>query len=48
MAQIAIDTVYQGNHEPIEGLLQILKTPYDEQPEYEKWFAIFQTGIGTR
>ncbi|MFG6685714.1 YdiU family protein [Mariniflexile sp. HNIBRBA6329] len=39
MAQLAIDDADKGNYKLIDELFQMLKKPYDEQPEYEKWFA---------
>lgn len=39
MAQLAIDDANNGNYSLIEEFYQILKYPYDEQPEKEKWFA---------
>ncbi len=39
MAQMAIDDADKGNYGLIDELFQLLKKPYDEQPEYEKWFA---------
>ncbi|GGD21315.1 protein adenylyltransferase SelO [Hyunsoonleella pacifica] len=39
MAQLAIDDADKGNYELIDELFQMLKKPYSEQPEYEKWFA---------
>lgn len=39
MAQLAIDEADKGNYALIEELYQLLKKPYDEQPEHEKWFA---------
>ncbi len=39
MAQLAIDDADQGNYGLIDECYQLLKKPYDEQPEYEKWFA---------
>jgi len=39
MAQLAIDDADKGNYQLIDELYQLLKNPYDEQPEYEKWFA---------
>lgn len=38
MAQLAIDAADEGNYELIDELFQLLKQPYDEQPENEKWF----------
>ncbi len=39
MAQRAIDAAEQGDSSLIDELFQMLKKPYDEQPEYEKWYA---------
>ncbi|MBW1296475.1 protein adenylyltransferase SelO [Aquimarina litoralis] len=39
MAQLAIDDADKGNYDLIDELYQMLKKPYDEQPEYEKWFV---------
>ncbi|WNH08192.1 protein adenylyltransferase SelO [Thalassobellus suaedae] len=39
MAQLAIDDAEKGNYELIDELFQLLKQPYAEQPENEKWFA---------
>ena len=39
MAQLAIDTADKGDYALVDELYQMLKRPYDEQPEYEKWFA---------
>jgi len=39
MAQIAIDASDQGDHSIVNELFELLKKPYAEQPEYEKWFA---------
>jgi uncharacterized protein YdiU (UPF0061 family) len=39
MAQLAIDDADKGNYELIDELFQLLKQPYDEQPERQKWFA---------
>ena len=39
MAQLAIDDADKGNYQLIDELYQLLKMPYSEQPEYEKWFA---------
>jgi len=39
MAQLAIDEANQGNYDLVEELYQLLKQPYAEQPESEKWFA---------
>ncbi|MEZ6058715.1 MAG: YdiU family protein [Planctomycetaceae bacterium] len=39
MAQLAIDQATQGDYSLIDELYQLLKHPYDEQPDQEKWFA---------
>lgn len=39
IAQLAIDDADKGNYTLIDELFNLLKKPYDEQPEYEKWFA---------
>lgn len=39
MAQLAIDDADSGNYKLIDELFQLLKKPYDEQLENEKWFA---------
>jgi uncharacterized protein YdiU (UPF0061 family) len=39
MAQLAIDDANKGNYQLIDELFNLLKKPYDEQPQSEKWFA---------
>jgi serine/tyrosine/threonine adenylyltransferase len=39
MAQLAIDAANTDDYSVIDELYQLLKKPYDEQPEQEKWFA---------
>ncbi|MCK0123755.1 YdiU family protein [Gelidibacter sp. F2691] len=39
MAQLAIDAADKGDYKLIDELFQLLKKPYDEQPQYERWFA---------
>jgi uncharacterized protein YdiU (UPF0061 family) len=39
MAQQAIDKATEGDYSEIENLLQLLRKPYDEQPEQEIYFA---------
>ena len=39
MAQLAIDKSDGGNYSLVEELFNLLKQPYDEQPENETWFA---------
>lgn len=39
MAQLAIEAADKGDYSIIYELHNILKAPYTEQPEFEKWFA---------
>jgi len=39
MAQLAIDDADKGDYKLINELFNLLKKPYDEQLEHEKWFA---------
>ena len=39
MAQLAIDDANKGDYKLIDELFQLLKQPYAEQPDHEKWFA---------
>lgn len=39
MAQLAIDKATEGDYSLVDELFQLLKQPYAEQPESEKWFA---------
>ncbi len=39
MAQLAIDDADKGDYALISAFYKLLKKPYDEQPEHEKWFA---------
>ncbi len=39
MAQVAIDAADQGDYSILDDLYALLKKPYDEQPENEKWFV---------
>ncbi|WP_136480280.1 protein adenylyltransferase SelO [Cognatitamlana onchidii] len=39
MAQLAIDDADNGDYKLIGELFQMLKKPYDEQPQYQKWFV---------
>lgn len=39
IAQLAIDDADKGDYNLIDELFQMLKKPYDEQPQFEKWFA---------
>ena len=39
MAQLAIDAAEKGDYSVAIELHELLKSPYDEQPDYEgKWF----------
>ena len=39
MAQMAIDAADKGDYSLLEELFKLLKKPYDEQPDHQKWFA---------
>lgn len=39
MAQQAIDASEQGDHTLVLELLDVMRRPYDEQPNYQHWFA---------
>jgi uncharacterized protein YdiU (UPF0061 family) len=39
LAQVAIDRAEAGDNAEVIQLLNVLRKPYDEQPEYEKYFA---------
>ncbi|MFV0541487.1 MAG: protein adenylyltransferase SelO [Aestuariibaculum sp.] len=39
MAQLAIDEANKGNYKLIDELFNLLKNPYKEQPDKEKWFV---------
>jgi len=39
MAQLAIDQAEQGDYALVNDLLELLRNPYDEQSEHEKWAA---------
>lgn len=39
MAQLAIDAADKGDYSVLNELFNLLKKPYDEQPENIKWFA---------
>lgn len=39
MAQLAIDAANKEDYSLIDELFQLLKNPYSEQPENEKWFS---------
>jgi len=39
MSQMAIDEADKGNYTLIDELFQLLKKPYETQPEQEKWFS---------
>lgn len=39
MAQLAIDKANEADYTLVDELFEMLKKPYDEQPEYENWYA---------
>lgn len=39
MSQLAIEAAEKGNYDLINELYNMIQNPYNEQPEYEKWFA---------
>lgn len=39
MAQLAIEAADKGDHTVVGELFNLLKKPYEEQKEHEKWFA---------
>lgn len=39
MAQLAIEAAEKEDYSLIEDLYLMLQNPYDDQPEFEKWFA---------
>jgi uncharacterized protein YdiU (UPF0061 family) len=39
MSQMAIDGADKGDYKLIDELFHLLKKPYDEQPDYKKWFV---------
>ena len=39
MAQLAIDKAHKGDYQLIEELYQLLKKPYEDQPDLVKWYA---------
>jgi uncharacterized protein YdiU (UPF0061 family) len=39
MAQLSIDAADKGDYSLVNELFELLKKPYDEQPDSQKWFA---------
>lgn len=39
MAQLSIDAADKGDYSLINELFELLKKPYDEQTDSQKWFA---------
>ena len=39
LAQLAIDKSEQGDHSVVTELLELLRQPYDEQPDQERFAA---------
>jgi serine/tyrosine/threonine adenylyltransferase len=40
MTQMAIDEAHKGNYTIFEQLYELIKKPYEEQPEMSQWFAL--------
>ncbi len=40
MAQLAIDAADKGDYSVLKELFELLKAPYHEQPDMQKWFAL--------
>ena len=39
LAQLAIDKAEKGDHSQVQALLEVLRLPYDEQPDNEEFAA---------
>ena len=39
MAQMAIDAAYKGDYTLVDELYEMLRKPYEDQPEYDRWFV---------
>lgn len=39
MSQLSINAANEGNYSLVNELFELLKNPYDEQPDKEEWFA---------
>lgn len=39
LAQLAIDSAEQGDLSMLYDLEEMLKNPYEDQPEFDKWFV---------
>ena len=39
LTQIAIDKAHQGDYSEIQRLLDIMRRPYDDQPEYQNYYS---------
>ena len=39
MAQLCIDDADKGDYGLLKELFEMLKNPYDEQPQFQNWFA---------
>ncbi|QJP35692.1 YdiU family protein [Nonlabens sp. Ci31] len=40
ISQLVIDAADQGDYELLREVYSMLQKPYDEQPKYEKWYAL--------
>jgi uncharacterized protein YdiU (UPF0061 family) len=40
ISQLVIDAADQGDYELLGEVYEMLQNPYDEQPEFEKWYAL--------
>ena len=39
MAQLVIEDAEKGNYDLLNDIHELLKNPYSEQPQHEKWFT---------